>query len=67
MDAVDDQFRVTVIIMMKRTSLHSALQEALEGQAQSCPQEPQDFLKRDFPGGAVVKNLPAGLPWWRSG
>ena len=21
----------------------------------------------DFPGGAVVKNLPAGLPWWRSG
>ena len=22
---------------------------------------------QDFPGGAVVKNLPAGLPWWRSG
>ena len=21
----------------------------------------------DFPGGAVVKNPPAGLPWWRSG
>ena len=20
-----------------------------------------------FPGGAVVKNPPAGLPWWRSG
>ena len=28
------------------------------------------FLKNfteDFPGGTVVKNLPAGLPWWRSG
>ena len=22
---------------------------------------------RDFPGGTVVKNPPAGLPWWRSG
>ena len=21
----------------------------------------------DFPGGTVVKNPPAGLPWWRSG
>ena len=21
----------------------------------------------DFPGGAMVKNPPAGLPWWRSG
>ena len=21
----------------------------------------------DFPGGAVVKNPPTGLPWWRSG
>ena len=24
-------------------------------------------MDMDFPGGAVVKNLPAGLPWWRSG
>ena len=23
--------------------------------------------KKGFPGSAVVKNPPAGLPWWRSG
>ena len=35
-----------------------------------CPST-EDWIKkmwyRGFPGGAVVKNLPAGLPWWRSG
>ena len=28
---------------------------------------PLKNLLSDFPGGAVVKNSPAGLPWWRSG